>query len=263
MRKSATALACAAALAATPAFARSPFDGSWKADPASIQWPSKPDIYVVQGGVYSCRSCLPAFTIPADGAFHAVLGQPYFDQQSVRVVDSRTVAIVQRKSGRQVGESLSTVSPDGRTLSYRFRDTSSPTGKIVAGSGAAERVGSGPAGAHAISGSWRQSKLDAISPEARRVSLRLDDGILHLSAPTGIAYDARIGGPPVPIRGDLAATLAAVRQVGPATLVETDTRGGRIVCVTTMTLQPSGRAMTVTFEDKVQAATTRYTAHRE
>ena len=45
-------------------------NGTWKADINSVQFDTKPDDYLLQAGTYSCKSCTPAYSVPADGAFH-------------------------------------------------------------------------------------------------------------------------------------------------------------------------------------------------
>src|SRR3954470_14202127 len=65
----------------------STIDGTWKADLASIQIDSKPDVILVKDGKYSCSTCTPPLALAADGAFHPVTGRPYADQISVKVDD--------------------------------------------------------------------------------------------------------------------------------------------------------------------------------
>src|SRR5947208_2718206 len=84
-----------ALLASTSALAQNAFDGTWKADVGSAQMPKKPDIYMLKDGTYSCKSCVPAITLKADGMDHAVTGHPYYDMQAVKVVDDHTVQITE------------------------------------------------------------------------------------------------------------------------------------------------------------------------
>ena len=41
------------------AMAQSPFDGTWKFDPSTLQFPTNPDVYLLQNGVYECKTCVP------------------------------------------------------------------------------------------------------------------------------------------------------------------------------------------------------------
>ncbi|HEY1604622.1 MAG TPA: hypothetical protein VGF77_03395 [Allosphingosinicella sp.] len=253
-----TAILLVSAFAATPALAQTGFNGTWKVDLHSVQAPQKPDVFMIKGGIYSCRSCVPVVTVKADGAFHAVTGHPYYDEESVKVVDARTVAFANRLRGKATGSSTDTVSADGRTLTFTFTDTSSPNGQVVNGRGTERRVGPAPAGAHAISGSWRTDKYDNVSQAGLLTTYKLAGGMLEMSSPTGQSYRAKIGGGPVAIHGDSAGTMASIRRLGPATLQETDRRAGKIVSVATMTLDRGGRTMNVVYEDKVGGMRTLY-----
>src|ERR1022692_4440480 len=42
------------------ALAQSPFDGTWRVVPGSDQLPTKPDVYLLQGGTYHCPTCKAA-----------------------------------------------------------------------------------------------------------------------------------------------------------------------------------------------------------
>src|SRR5215467_312104 len=86
------ALICGAILCAVVApacaIAASPIDGTWKADVSSAQMPKKPDIYVLKDGMYSCKTCAPAYSVKADGTDQAVSGHPYYDTVAIKVVDA-------------------------------------------------------------------------------------------------------------------------------------------------------------------------------
>jgi hypothetical protein len=261
--KKTTAILLVSAFAAAPAFAQAGFSGTWKADLSSVQAPQKPDVFMIKGGVYTCRSCVPAVTVKADGAFHRVTGHPYYDELSVKVVDAHTVESDNRLKGKLIGRGTNTVSADGRTLTFTFTDTSSPNGKVVTGKGTEHRVGPAPAGAHAYSGSWRTDKFDNVSDAGLLVTYKLVGDMLQMTTPTGQSYQAKIGGGAVPIHGDNAATMASVRRLGATTLQEIDTRAGKPVGVTTMTLNKDGRSMSVVFEDKVQATRMAYKAAKQ
>jgi hypothetical protein len=262
MKRVAAALLLSA-LAAAPALAQSGFDGTWKADLSTLQMPQKPDVLIVKAGVYTCESCVPKIEVPADKADHAVTGHPYFDQVAVRIVDDRTIRVAQRLKGKLMYLGESKVSPDGKTLAFSFRDTSSPVGKVVVGHGTEHRVGPGPAGAHAVSWAWRADKVEGVSDAGLLVTFKTAGGTVHMTTPTGQSYDARFGGPPVPIQGDNARTMAAVKRLSPSSIQETDTRAGAIVAVTTMTLAPGGRSMNVVWDDRVQGTVQSYKATRQ
>ena len=99
MKRVAIAASLVFAFAAAPAFAQSPFDGTWKEDLSTYKAPEKPDVFAVRNGVYTCDTCVPRVEVPADKADHAVTGHPYYDQIAVRVVDDRTIRVAQRLKG--------------------------------------------------------------------------------------------------------------------------------------------------------------------
>ena len=251
------------AFAAGPAFAASPFDGTWKADLSTLQMPQKPDVFSVRNGVYTCESCVPRVEVPADMASHPVTGHPYYDRIAIRVVDDRTIRIAQRLKGKLMFVGEQKVSPDGKTLTFAFRDMGSPSGKVVTGRGVEHRVGPAPAGAHAVSGSWKPERVQDVSEAGLTVSFRMAGDTLHMQAPTGESYDARIGGPPVPIQGDPARTMAAVTRLSANSLQETDTRDGKVVNVLTMTAEPGGRVLDFRWEDRIHGTVQSYKARKQ
>ena len=86
--------ATAALMIATPALAEGPFDGTWKVDVASAKLSTKPDLWLIKNGVYTCSTCIPMIKTPADGKPHAVPGHDYFDTMTVTVVDPTSVHYV-------------------------------------------------------------------------------------------------------------------------------------------------------------------------
>ena len=95
----------------TTAASADAINGTWKADIASVKFDQKPDEYLLKDGQYSCKSCVPSYTVAADGAFHAV-SLPYADSIAVKVVDDHTIQRMSKKGDRQIGESKVTVSAD-------------------------------------------------------------------------------------------------------------------------------------------------------
>jgi len=247
--------------AAAPAAAAGSIDGTWKADIDSVQFDQKPDEYLLQAGQYSCKSCAPSYTVAADGAFHAV-SLPYADSMSVKVDDDHNITRTSKKGGRQVGQTKVTVSADGNTLTGSFNDTSVPNAPPGKGEYTETRVGAAPAGAHAISGQWKPAKLANFNPESLTVSFRSEGDMFHFSSPSGYSYDAKLDGPDVPIKGDIANTTASVKKIADGSYQETDKRDGKVVGVTTFTLAADGK-LNVVGEDKLAGTTTTWTATRQ
>jgi hypothetical protein len=233
-------------------------DGTWKADVNSVQFDQKPDEMVIQAGQYSCKSCVPPVTFPADGAFHPVT-TPYVNSMSVKVVDDHNVVRTSKKGDKQVGETKLSVSPDGNTLTGSFTDTSGST--TGTGTFVETRVGPAPAGAHAISGQWKPSKLQDFNAAALTFTYKVEGDTLHSSSGTGQSFDAKFGGPDVPIKGDNAGTTASVKKTGDNSFEETDKRGGKVVGLFNFAVDANGVGHGV-YENKEDGSKISYTATR-
>ena len=236
-------------------------DGTWKGDINSVKFDQKPDEFLLQNGKYDCKSCIPPVSIAADGSYHPVANHAYYDAESVKVVDDKTVQQSTKLKGRETGHSTLTVSPDGKTLTINWTDTSVANAKPNSGSFEETRVASGPAGSHALSGSWKPAKIGGVNQEAITLTLKADADMLHLSSPTGVSYDAKLDGSATPIKGDPAGATASVKKLAGNSYQETDTAGGKVVGVTTFTLGSDGK-LTILSEDPRNGSKTTWTATR-
>jgi len=248
--------------ASATAAASTGIDGTWKADVTSAKWDQKPDEYLVQNGKYDCKSCTPPLSVPADGAFHAVTGHPYYDETSIKVVDDKTVQQSNKLKGRDVGGATMTVSADGKTLGVDFKDASVPNAPPATGHVEETRIAAGPAGAHALSGQWKPAKAENVNAEALTITFKTDADTLHLSSPNGISFDAKLDGSDTPIKGDPAGTTASVKKLSDNSYQETDKRDGKVVWVGTYTVGPDGR-LNVQTENKLDGSKFSYSADRQ
>jgi len=233
-------------------------DGTWKADLATVQVDAKPDQYMLKDGKFSCSTCTPPLDVAADGAFHPVTGRAYSDSMSVKVDDDHNVTQTAKKGDKVTNETKYKVSDDGKTLTVDFKDDSGD--KTVNGSLTETRVGTAPAGAHALSGSWKLDKYDNVSDEGTTVTYKLDGDTLHMSSPTGQSYDAKIGGPEVAVQGDIGKTMASVTKTGDNAWRETDKRGGKVIGTTDMTLD--GDVLHVVSHNERDGSTMKYDMKR-
>ena len=247
------------AAAPTAAAGADPINGTWKTDLASVKIDTKPDQLLLQGGQFSCPTCTPPIAVAADGAFHPV-DRPYADHMSVKVDDDHNVTRTNQKGGKTTYEQKFSVSPDGKTLTVNFSDTSGT--KPVTGTYTETRTAPGPAGAHAISGSWQAQAPTNVSDEGLTVTLSADNDMLHLSTPSGQSYDAKLDGTETPIKGDIGGTTASVKKLGPGSYEETDKRGGKVTDVITMTVGADGK-LTVKDENKLNGSTTTSVANKQ
>ena len=213
--------------------------------------------------MYSCKTCVPSYEIKADGQDQKVGGNPYFDTLRVKVVDDRTIEMTQKKAGKINGTSKWSVSPDGDTLAVVFSDSSATNADPVNGKGESTRVAKGPAGSHALSGSWRSSKIENISENALLVTYKLEGDTFSMRNPTGQSYSAKLDGTDAPYKGDPGTTTVSVKQIGRNTIEESDKRDGKVIGVSRITVAPDGKSMTIIFSDKLRGTTSEFPAVKQ
>lgn len=264
MKKLLLVLVFAALLFPMPAAAQSAFDGTWKIDMNKVDFPKKPDVFLLQGGMYTCKTCTPPYTIKADGTDQSVSGHPYFDSVAIKAVNDTAIEETDKKNGKVVATSTSTVSSDGNTLMFSFNDSSNTNGgPPVTGKGEATRVAKGPAGSNAISGSWRTTKIEGLSDNATIWTYKVSGDELTMSSPTGQSYIAKLNGTDAPMKGDPGVTSVSVKMIGKDTLEETDKRDGKVIGVFKVTVASDGKTAKASFDDKLQNRTTNFNATKQ
>jgi hypothetical protein len=237
-------------------FAQSPFDGTWMTKLDTAQLPKKPDAYLLDKGMYECSDCTPKYKVKADGTDQKVAGHPYYDTVAIKVVDDHTIEITEKKGDKTVGTDTDTVSSDGNTLTSKFTDMSED--KPVTGEVTSTRVSKGPAGSHAVSGSWHVEKINSISENGLTVTYQGTADGMKMSDPNGESYDAKFDGKDYPIQGDPGHTMVSLKRIGNDTIEETDKRDGKVVGVSKMTVSADGKWITVEYTNKQRGTTTTY-----
>jgi hypothetical protein len=250
---------------ATPviSMAQDALDGTWKVDLSKAQMPKKPDEYLLQDGMYHCKTCVPPIDIKADGQDQAVSGHPYFDTQSIKVVDDRTIEETDKKNGKTVITSKTVVAADGKTANFEFNDSSATNSQPVTGRGELTRVAKGPAGSHAISGSWRTTKFESISDNGITFTYKIEGDTLNMSTPTGQSYSAKLDGTDSPFKGDPGTTSVAVKRLSKNAIEETDKRDGKVISIARIIAGADGKTLTVAVSDKLHGTTMSYVAVKQ
>jgi len=241
--------------------AQSPFDGTWMTKLDTAQFPKKPDKYLVDKGVYHCLTCVPKVEAKADGTDQKVTGHPYYDTVAIHVVDTNTVEVTQKKDGKTAYTETDTISSDGQTMTTKFID--STEAKPVTGEITYTRADKAPAGAHAMSGSWRLQKVTSVSNNGLTATYQGTADGLKWSDPNGASYDAKFDGKDYPMQGDPGHTLVSLKRIGDDTIVETDKRDGKVVSVSRMTVSKDGKSMKVEFSDKERGTTTTFMMEKQ
>jgi hypothetical protein len=241
-------------LAPAAAFAASAFDGTWKARLDSVKVTGKPDIYLVANGSWSCQSCDPPIDkLPADGAWHKLSGHAYYDEMMVRIVDARTVETSQKQGGKLVGVNTMTVSADGNTVAGKF--TAYAGTQPATGSFSEKRTAAGPAGAHALSGSWLQDQFSNANDAAIVVQYAMTPEQFTMQS-NGQGYQARFDGKQYPVTGDPGNTQVVLKKTNVRTVHETDYRQGKIVDEIDLVAAGDGKSIVVTDRDLAHGQTT-------
>ena len=249
-------IAALAALMPLLAAAQSALDGTWKMDTNKIGFPKEPDVFLLQDGMYECKTCAPPYKVKADGNDQSVSGHPYFDSVAIKVVNDHQIEETDKKAGKVVSTSTSTVSSDGNTMKFVFSDSSNTNGgPPVTGKGEATRVAKGPAGSNAVSGSWRTTKLEGLSDNGTNWTYKVSGDEINMTNPTGQSYTAKLNGTDAPMKGDPGVTSVSVKMIGKDTLEETDKRDGKVIGVFKMTVAADGKTAKASYDDKLQMRT--------
>ena len=243
-------------------WAQSPFDGTWKVDLSKTKLPKKPDVFLLQNGTYECKSCNPPVSVKADGTFQAISGDPYRDMLMVKAVDDKHVEMASQKSGKDVSKATRTVSDDGNSMTIAWTYYGNPTGGPVSGTDHMKRVAKGPAGANAISGSWRDEKADVATADALTFSFKSGGDSLSYSTPTGQSYTAKVDGTDAPYAGDPGTTSVSLKRIGDS-IEETDKRDGKVITVAKLTVAADGKTMTIDVDDKLNGTKSTYVAVKQ
>ncbi|WP_085810294.1 hypothetical protein [Sphingomonas sp. TZW2008] len=264
MTRFAPALLVGALFFATPVLAQSPFDGTWKGDPKSAALNVKPDSWTIRNGSYTCTTCLPPFTVPADGKFHKVADKPYWDEIAVATPDASTATFQFRKAGKVIGESRRIVSADGKTLTSMMSNTNNGAGTRIEQKMVQTRVGTPIAGAHRVSGQWKtDTSATEVTDNARTLTLKVDQERVKLTSPLGETLDAKFGGDYAPNVGDPGKTMTKAVLLAPNKMMLTDMQNGKVVQETTYTVARDGRTIEAAWRDPRDNSSGTFKAYKQ
>ena len=149
-------------LVAGAALASTAFAATVKERVDTLKATGRPLVISVDKGMFTCSSCEPELKVKADGAPQKVPANAEYDQLNVSIKSPSKIEVVEELNGKNRAFFGYTVSPDGKTLEVTYSDYS--TGKQIVGGYRATRVGPAPAGAHAVSGSWKIEQTSEKKP---------------------------------------------------------------------------------------------------
>lgn len=224
------------------ASAASAFDGTWKFSADHIQLPTKPVVYLLQDGQFSCKTCMASQAIKADGSEQKISGSASFDSGAVTVVDANTVTGVWKLKGKTVATRKVVVAADGKSLvdeSTSLVGAAPQTFKEKM-----TRIAAGPPGSHAISGTWHEAKLLSSSGPGDLVTYAMGADGFTMSS-NGQGYSAKFDDKQYPVKGDPANTMVSLKKVSDTEVIETDSQGGKAVETEDMTISADGKTLHV------------------
>jgi hypothetical protein len=234
------------------AIAQSSIDGTWKLDVGTLPMSTDALVWLLQDGRYQCKSCRPPIDVKSDGQDQPTPGQHY-DTISVRILDDHTVRMIEKKNGQIDSDEKLMVSPDGNN----------GTDETAIWKMTMTRVAKGPAGSHALSGSWRPVKMESVSDNGLLITYKLEGETLTMSRPTGLSYKAKLDGSVAPFQGDPENHGVSVKRVDPNTFEETDELNGKPTSVVRMTVGADGKSMTIVVNDLEARTTSHFVAVKQ
>ena len=250
-------------LCAVSAFAASPFDGTWKVDLSTVQFPQKPEKIEINNGVYTCFTCTPELKVKADGTDQSVdaTGRTY-DAINVRIVDAQNIEITTKKDGKVVGSQKITVDKSGNRLTRQVTQYPMNSKEPITATVFQNRVEKGPQGSHLGSGSWRTEKENQSANAVTMTIKTMADGIT-LTGGTGETYTAKFDGKDYPVQGVRANDTVSLKRINANAIEETDKRNGQVTEKNLMTVSQDGRSMLVVSEETQKGTTVKFTALKQ
>lgn len=243
--------------------AQSRFDGTWKIDLSESQSPTKGDDYLLQDNRYRCTTCDPPLDIRADGRDQKIMGEPFYDTVSLKVVDDWTTVETDKRNGRTVGTSKMTVSADGNSATVEWTESCNANGDVVTGQLILSRATKGPRGSHAVSGSWQIVKRLNLSKNALVITLKLEGDTFSFADPTGQSFSAMLDGTETAFNGDIGHTMASVKRIGENTIEVTNRNDGKVVELWRFTPSADGKAMRISMENKAKGTSQQLVAYKQ
>ncbi|HEY2118706.1 MAG TPA: hypothetical protein VGH37_05930 [Candidatus Acidoferrum sp.] len=241
-------------------FAQSPFDGTWIIQSDPSQLPQKPVEYVLANGMFRCSGCIANVEIKSDGRDYKIEETSYWDTASARIVDSHSVEVTVKKSGKTMFTEIDTVSADGNTLTQSLKDTTEA--QTVTAEILFRRVNKGSASDHPISGSWRAYKMNR-SKNGSVIRYTCTADGFSAETPLGEKFDAKFDGKDYPIEDDPGHSVVSVKRVSPNEIEITTRRNEKVVGVLHLTASFDGNSIRVVYESKESDTTKSYEMLRQ
>lgn len=231
--------------------------GEWRVNLDSAEWDGMVDEYLIADGSYSCLSCDPPLKYTANGEWQDV-ERPGLDGVMMKIVDDKTVKVAGRYEGEDTGNSIWTVSDDGKTMKISWTNLRGT--EAVSGVSTLSRIETGPKGAHAASGKWTPKSISGMNDAGLLFSFEVI-GDTVTNAGNGTGYTATLGGEAVPIEGSDSGAMVAIERTGKSSYRETFSREGKVISTTELTID--GNTLSGVSTDARDGSVVRWTATRQ
>jgi hypothetical protein len=225
--------------------------GTWVVQPESTTFQKyTPTTLSLDRGVYRRTDCRgDPIDMPADGAFHEVKKQPFFNSMAVRVLNDHRVAIEQKLADKTTWKGAYVVSKSGAEMTLEFENDLAA--KPVTGALRYVREGAAVGGAHPITGTWRLDKLIRLSPSGSSLTFTLEqsssdqhtDDRFTFLASDGRSAEGKTDVKYYPLQGYLAGATLSVDRLQPEVWKINRNQNGALVELSSAKVSDDGHTM--------------------
>ncbi len=240
--------------------AQSPFDGTWKLKADHAAFSEAPETFELINGTYTCTTCEPKIKVKASGTDQPVSGSKDFDTLSITPTDANNLQLTRKKDGKLVSESKDVVSQDGKTLISEFMEYP-PHGMPYGGKYIRTRLAAGPPGSHAISGTWKATKLEDVTDAALTFTFKSTAEAISMKSGTGEWYEAKFDGKDYPFKGGAPGRTIALKRVSENMIEESIREDGKPIVLSQVTV--TGNTLQFISKDLRSGTTTSFTANKQ
>ena len=233
---------------------QSPFDGSW-AKKVGERLPDGPLSYSLTDETLRCSCAIGGIEIKPDGYDHKTSETAYWDTLNVQAVDAHTFVLIAKKVGRTMFTEIDSVSQDGNTLTQMVKDTTEEATVTIETQ--SRRLAAGPAGSHAISGTWKAFKASR-SLNGSLIKYTCTKDSFSAETPLGERYTAKFDGNFYPVEDDPGHTMVSAKLLDARTVELTSKRDGKIVSISRLSVAPDGNSIHAIFENRESGGKTAF-----
>jgi len=237
LKLSAVLILCLPALS----FAETPFSGTWVVQPQLTAFSGRSLSFMIERGTYRRTSCVPTPEVPTDGRDHPVVGDPFVQSMSVRLLDADRVEVAQRVAGKLAWKGSYTVGKDRNSMVLKYEDHR--PSNAVSGTVQYVREGEVITNAHLLSGTWKPEKLLDLSPSGSTMTFHDTDHGLSMTASDGRAFDIKFDRQDYPLSGYLEGASVQVGLRRPTVMQINRKQQGMLVEMTIAPLSEDGQTL--------------------